>query len=83
MAIFTVKLFGPQAQLAKRRELDVAVDADSVSAAQLLTAIASACPALSDGLGNSKLALNQEFADAGDIVNPGDEIALIGMLGGG
>ena len=70
MATVTVKLFGPQAQLAKQRELAIAVDASNLTAAQLLSTIAATCPALADSIVGSKLAVNHE-------------VALIGMLGGG
>jgi len=83
MATLTVKLFGPQAQLAQLREVTVDVESDRVTAELLLSAVASACPALADSIGHSKLAVNHAYVGPADTVAPGDEVALIGMLGGG
>lgn len=83
MPTLTVKLFGPQARLAEQRELVVEVDADPPTAAAVLAAVSSACPAISGSVPASKLAVNHAVAEPTDTVQPGDELALIGMLGGG
>ncbi len=78
----TVKLFGPQAQLAQAREvrLDLA-EAPTVGA--LRAALAEAKPALAPTLAASRVAVNHEFATDCDMISTKDEVALIGMVGGG
>lgn len=83
MTTLTVKLFGPQAQLAKQREVVVEVDTDHPIAADVLDALLAACPQLAKSMATSKLAVNQDIAGELAPVSPGDELALIGMLGGG
>jgi molybdopterin converting factor small subunit len=83
LARYTVKLFGPQARLAQQREVEVEVAGDSTQAREVLAAVGAACPALGESLASSRLAVNHAFAPGDTPVRPGDEVALIGMLGGG
>lgn len=83
MARYTVKLFGPQARLAQQREVAVDLPGEPAAVADLLAAVGVACPALADSIPTSKLAVNQAFAHSATKVTPSDEVALIGMLGGG
>ncbi len=85
-ATVTVKLFGPQAALAGRREVAVVLTRNGEEAATaggVLAGLGEAVPALRGSLAQSRLAVNREFAAAGDAVRPGDEVALIGMVSGG
>lgn len=81
--MITVKLFGPQAALAQQREVVAEVASDTPTAREVMGAVAEACPALTASIGGSRLAVNHAFVSAEDAVAPGDEVALIGILGGG
>lgn len=76
-----VLLFGPQATLAKRRELTVEVAEPTAGA--VLTALASESEPLVASLSTSRLAVNHEFVAESHVLRPGDEVALIGMVSGG
>lgn len=78
----TVKLLGPQAQLAGARELRLAL-AGTPTVGALRAALAQASPALAPSLASSRLAVNHEFASDSDTIKATDEVALIGMVGGG
>lgn len=80
---FTVLLFGPQAQIAGVPSIEVAVASDSTTAADVLAAIAPACPALAPSLPSSRLAVNHAFAEPDTRITATDELALIGLIGGG
>ena len=77
-----VLLFGPQAALAGASAVDVTV-ADAPTPTGLLAALSTQHPSLADSLGASRLAVNHEFADPASAIQPGDEVALIGMVSGG
>lgn len=77
-----VFLFGPQAKLAGTKALSVQLKPEA-TAADVLTAVARACPTLVDSMNVSRLAINHEFASAETVVAEGDELALIGMVSGG
>lgn len=83
MKTVQVKLFGPQAQLAGRRELCIALESTDVTCDQLMGLIASSEPALALSMKSSRLAVNHEFVDGSSSVRPQDEVALIGMVSGG
>jgi molybdopterin converting factor small subunit len=80
---FTIKLFGPQSQLAGTRELSLRVAEAAPTVADLRRALAEAAPELAPTLPNSRLAVNFEFADETQPIHSGDEVALIGMVCGG
>ena len=80
MPQFAVKIFGPQAQLAGVRTLQVEADPN---VAAILEALAAASPALAPSLASSRLAVNHGYAAPEDTVKPEDELALIGMISGG
>ena len=79
----TVLLLGPQAQLAGRREIAVDVADDVATADAVLEALGDAAGERRDSLRTSRLAVNHEFATEETVINPGDEVALIGMVSGG
>jgi len=80
--IVTIKLFGPQADLAGAREVRVPLEG-TPTVARLRAALAEACPALAPTLLGSRLAVNHEFAWDSEMVGENDEVALIGMVSGG
>lgn len=83
MAQYTVKLFGPQARLAQQREVVVELGGDAMEASEILAAVGAACPAIVETLPSSRLAVNHAFVETDAVVRPSDEVALIGMVGGG
>jgi molybdopterin converting factor small subunit len=78
-----VKLFGPQAQTAGRRELALDLAAGPVTCAALRCALAAAEPRLAPTLPASRFAINCALAAEADAVRAGDEVALIGPVSGG
>ena len=78
-----VKLFGPQASIAGRRECTVETEGDDLTLGRLRELILDQLPTLSSSLGASRFAVNHVFALDDDVIGAGDEVALIGMLGGG
>ncbi len=80
---WTVKLFGPLAQAARRSEVTVPYDGPARTVADLRKRLAQTEPALAAMLGASRIAVNHEFAQDDRAIRPGDEIAVIGMVSGG
>lgn len=78
-----VALFGPQAALAATREVELRLPSERATAADVLSALAEATPALRDSLPSSRLAVNHEFAALERVIEAGDEVALVGMVSGG
>ncbi len=80
-----VKLFGPQALAAGKREVvvEVAVERGEPTCADLRDALAAVEPGLKASLAASRFAVNQAFARELDPVRAGDEVALIGPVSGG
>ena len=79
----TVKLFGPQAQLAGRNEVEIDLAGGHVVAADVLEVLADTCPSLRSSLPKSRLAVDFEIVGPATELGESQEIALIGMLGGG
>lgn len=78
----TVKLFGPQAQLAGVREVRVEVG-DGATGARVLAALGRTAPALRPSLDGSRLAVDHEYVGDEQVIRAGQEVALIGMVSGG
>ncbi len=76
-----VKLFGPEAKAAGTRE--TALDLAEPTCAALVERLAEEYPMLRPLLGTCRFAINHEFVDMSYKIEPGDEIALIGMVSGG
>jgi molybdopterin converting factor small subunit len=76
-----VKLFGPQAAMAGMREVEV--EAAEATVSGIKAALAAAVPPIAATVGQSRIAVNHEFAGDGDLIRAGDEVALIGMVSGG
>ncbi len=80
MASYRILLFGPQATLADAREIKINIEADSITAADLMSKIGEQIPAIKPSLATTRLAINHEFVSADDTVDTSSEIALIGMI---
>src|SRR5699024_628615 len=78
-----VKLFGHQAQLTNKREIDIELNGASAHIAQVRQALGEKETALLDSLPVSRLAVNHEFSSEQKKVQVNDEIALIGLISGG
>lgn len=79
----TVRLFGPQAAAANRRQVDVAVDGATVCCNALRGALGRACPSIAKTLAGSRFAVNHQLVCDQHVIRAGDEVALIGMVSGG
>lgn len=77
----TVLLFGQQARIAGTRRLEV--EAEPATVTGVRRALASACPDLVPSLPAARVAVNHAIAAESDPVAAGDEVALIGLVGGG
>lgn len=82
MTRITIRLFGPQAQLAATHELALELPS-APTCGDLRRRLAEAVPALAPSLASSRLAVNHAFADDDTPVAASDEVALIGMVSGG
>lgn len=80
---WTVRLFGPVADAAQRREVTVSLSAAAPTVAELRQELAKLEPALRPLLGACRFAVDYEFAPETRLLNPHAEIALIGMVSGG
>lgn len=78
-----VRLFGQQAELMAAREISVPVTESALTATSLLKAIAEAYPDLQQSLPVSRLAVDHQYIDDTQVIDPSQEIALIGLISGG
>lgn len=78
-----IKLFGPQAQTAGARAVQVEIDSAQPDIKQVRQALLKSAPQLADSLSVSRLAVNHEFAPEDKKITENDEIALIGLVSGG
>jgi molybdopterin converting factor small subunit len=78
-----VLLFGPLAQRAGRRVVDIDAPLEPATCAELRARLAAAHPALGPLLPACRIAVNGRFALEDEVVTPEDEVALIGMVSGG
>ena len=79
----TVLLFGPQSLQAGAGHVTVRIEQEEPTTADVMAGLRESVPALADSLGTSRLAVNHEFAEAQQKIRSGDEVALIGLVGGG
>jgi len=78
----TVLLFGAEREAAGSGRALVEL-ADGRSCGVLRRTLAMALPALVPHLAGGRFAVNGEFVDDGHELGEGDEVALIGLVGGG
>ena len=78
-----VLLFGPQAALAGTRSVSVSIEPGCTTCAAVLTAIGEGCEVLQPSLATSRLAVDQVLRDRDFVLHGHEELALIGMVGGG
>ena len=78
-----VLLFGPQSRLAGQDALTLSFDHGEPTADEVLDSVALMYPELIPSKAGNRLAVNHQMADPTQRVSPDDEVALIGMLGGG
>jgi len=84
-----VLLFGPAAMAAGADRVTVSMPerptggTDSATARDITAALIEQHPALRFALSAPRLAVNQKFASPDTVVRPGDEVALITLVGGG
>lgn len=79
----TIKLFGPQAQAAGQRSVELDLPGPAATCTELRERLSEACPALAATLPGCRVAVNHEFATEGTRIKAGDEVALIGQVSGG
>lgn len=77
-----VLLFGPEAAVAGCTGVNIHVEG-TCTCATLKQELERTLPALKDRLACARLAVNSEFAAPEQMIGPGDEVALIGMVSGG
>lgn len=78
-----VLFFGATAEAVGEREIEFGVD-EGVKSEQAFAKVLDAFPNLKMRFGNSLLfSLNQEYANGGEIVRGGDEIAVFTAVSGG
>lgn len=78
-----VLLFGPQAELAGVRSVGIDIAAGRTTCAEALSLVAERCAALRPSIASSRLAVDHAFADGCAVLRGDEELALIGMVGGG
>ena len=79
----TVKLFGLEADVAGRRQIDLPLPGDATDVAAIRVALGAAVPGLLPRLPGCRWAVNCEFVGEDHRVKAGDEVALIGSVSGG
>ena len=81
---YVVLLFGPYADAAGADRVELLFDSDhSRTAAEINSALAEQAPAMAPMLSAARLAVNNRLADRDQVVTATDELALIGLVGGG
>ncbi|QDT17438.1 MoaD/ThiS family protein [Alienimonas californiensis] len=77
-----VRLFGPQARLAEADQIAVLLT-EGATVAELRAELSAACEPLRASLKSSRIAVDHEYAGDADVIPPGAEVALIGLVSGG
>ena len=78
-----ILLFGPQAALAGKRQVDVDLPGPTATCGQVRQSLAQVEPRLGDSLAASRFAVNGSYAADDAVVSCADEVALIGLVSGG
>ncbi len=77
-----VRLFGPDARSVGEVQVEVELG-DASTCAALRDELGAKYPSLKGSLDHARFAINGEFAEDSRVIEPGDEIALIGLVSGG
>lgn len=81
---FTIQLFGPYAKTVGQSTVSLSFDAQQpVTAGALLAELGKEYSAIAGLLGSARLAVNCQYVGADHQVAPTDELAVIGLVGGG
>lgn len=81
--IAKLRLFGPQAQLVGQPAIAVRVDPGQTTCETMMITLAEQWPVLRASLASSRLAVNHELASPSTKLQGDEELALIGLIGGG
>jgi molybdopterin converting factor small subunit len=81
--VVSVKLFGPQARLVGQPQLELELPGQQATVQEVLTGLEDREPRLAASLSGSRVAVNQVFVASDAVIGAEDEVALIGMVGGG
>lgn len=80
----TVLLFGPYADAVERSSVTLDLpSATACTAGAVMARLAESHPCLRAMLPVAQIAINQQFAQPDQPVHDRDEVAIIGMVGGG
>lgn len=77
-----VKLFGPEARAVGADAVGVELDTPA-TCGDLRKSLTASVPSLVPSLASARFARNGRFAADDEPVAPGDELAIIGLVGGG
>ena len=84
MPVYTIKLFGPQAETVGRDRVEVRTHGDAaVTEADLRQLLGDQHPALAASMGVSRVASDHQYVTADTPLDPDAELALIGLVSGG
>lgn len=82
--ILTIHLFGPYAKAVGRNELSMECDGHTpMTAGSVLTLLGVKHPAMQPLLASARLAINCRYVSQDHPVTEADELAVIGLVGGG
>jgi molybdopterin converting factor subunit 1 len=80
---FTVKLFGSIREAAQNKELQICLDTEKPTVAELRAVIYTASPKIAQSNAFIMVAVNRKVADDTIRISPNDEIALLPLVSGG
>lgn len=78
-----ILLFATLRDLAGQKRLSLVLESERATIAQVRAQLAREWPQLIPNIDSALAAINQEFAQAGDMVSPGDEVAFFPPVSGG
>ncbi|MEM1026786.1 MAG: MoaD/ThiS family protein [Planctomycetota bacterium] len=78
-----VLLFGPQAELTGTRKVEIELTPGKTTCAEVLRRLGEVCVPLRDSLPSSRLAVDHAFPEPDRVLAGDEELALIGLVGGG
>jgi molybdopterin converting factor subunit 1 len=78
-----VKLFGSTREAVGQKEVEVTLDSESSTVADLKSSLYSAYPSLASGASYLVVAVNRKAADDSTKIAASDELALLPLVSGG